>query len=147
MIFNTAAYCGLFCESCPLYKETERFLNGEIDEPDEICRGCNSDTHGRWCSQCDIKACAKGKDHRFCFECAEYPCSRLKEFAENTDYPYHEEIYENLKYIKKHGPYRWEDQQKKRWSCHKCGTPFHWWQTKCPECGAGLSGYLKPVKT
>ena len=140
----TAAYCGLYCESCALYKTTQDYFDGKIEKPNEICRGCDSDTLGSWCGRCGLKMCAREKGHRFCIECSDFPCDDLTAFANDPDYPYHAEVFESLRYMKTNGVRAWMEQQKQRWQCGNCGSPFHWWQTSCPGCGKETNGYVNP---
>lgn len=137
----TAAYCGLYCGSCPIFRQTEDHLKGKIEKPSVICRGCRSDVLSPWCSKCSLKDCAKGKSIRFCFACSDFPCDNLNTFANDPNYPYHKEILENLQMIKNEGIQNWLKQQKERWSCSTCQIRLNWRETACPECGKVANGY------
>jgi hypothetical protein len=96
------AYCGLRCDSCPIYlasiesdlkKQSEmriqiaRTINERyhmILRPEDItdCDGCRT-PNGRLyfgCSQCEIRKCARAKDCFTCGHCSEYPCDHLQKF-------------------------------------------------------------------
>jgi Protein of unknown function (DUF3795) len=96
------AYCGLTCQTCPIYLAT-RQENGEeqarmraeiiqlckdhygIDykvEDITDCDGCN--TGGERlvsaCKSCSIRKCAREKELENCACCTEYPCGNLEAF-------------------------------------------------------------------
>ena len=98
----TMAYCGLICDSCPIYWATQEKNPARQKKMREItvdimnrcfgfnmsaeeitdCDGCKTDT-GRifgGCGNCPIRKCAREKNYGTCAECAEYPCDNLKEF-------------------------------------------------------------------
>ena len=93
------AYCGLPCDTCPIYMATEEKDKSIRDSmrdsirslcntkygmdltKDEItdCDGCRAGT-GRIflrCSECEIRNCAIGKNLESCATCTEYPCLKL----------------------------------------------------------------------
>ena len=101
-INDLTAYCGLRCDSCPIYlasvesdseKQSEMRVQiaGTINDryhmtlkPEDItdCDGCRT-PHGRLyfgCSQCEIRKCARRKDCLTCAHCTEYPCDSLQKF-------------------------------------------------------------------
>ncbi len=144
------AYCGLYCEACPVYIATQNntlnSLSQKIDLPvQEIaCHGCKSDTNFQWCRICNLKKCAREKNIEFCIECSDYPCQDLTNFKEETKYPYHCEVFDNLEEIKNLGKEKWLKNQQKRWSCQNCGSLFSYYDLKCPECSQEVNGYKKP---
>jgi hypothetical protein len=96
------AYCGLICQTCPIYlatrqenKEEQARMRSEISQllrayyglnygPEEItdCDGCRTEG-GRLfpaCENCFIRKCAKERGLENCADCAEYPCSQLEAF-------------------------------------------------------------------
>jgi hypothetical protein len=96
------AYCGLVCQTCPIYlatrvesqEERER-MRAEIAqlcqgqygmayEPEDItdCDGCQAD-EGRLfsaCKDCAIRKCARQRGLESCAFCDEYVCERLDAF-------------------------------------------------------------------
>jgi hypothetical protein len=96
------AYCGLVCDTCPIYLAT-RVTNVEEQtrmrveiarlcreqyglkyEPADIndCDGCRTEG-GRLfsgCKSCAIRKCAKEKRVENCAHCAEYVCGKLETF-------------------------------------------------------------------
>ena len=96
------AYCGLTCQTCPIYlatrqenKEEQARMRAEIVqlckeqygmnyELEDItdCDGCRTED-GRLfsaCKNCFIRKCAKQKGLENCAYCTEYACVRLEAF-------------------------------------------------------------------
>jgi hypothetical protein len=96
------AYCGLVCQTCPIYlvtrkddKEEQARTRAEIARlcnehysttyrPEDItdCDGCRTEG-GRLfspCRNCLIRSCAKQKRLESCADCSEYACERLEAF-------------------------------------------------------------------
>ncbi|HEY5160258.1 MAG TPA: DUF3795 domain-containing protein [Gaiellaceae bacterium] len=74
---ETLGYCGLYCGGCGTFQATA--AGGGIEyEPGSIttCRGCNSNELSIWCSDCEIKSCAREKGLRYWLECAGFPCEK-----------------------------------------------------------------------
>lgn len=102
------AYCGLSCETCPIYLatlETDQAIQEKLRELiAEDCRtiygmniqagditdcdGCREDT-GRLftgCLNCEIRKCARMKSLESCAFCGEFACDRLlKHFANDPN--------------------------------------------------------------
>ncbi len=95
-MYETISYCGLDCSVCPAFKATQ---SGDMEEltkvaegwskeygrdiPVEtvICDGCKQDD-GRlcgYCSVCQARSCARGKNVITCAHCADYVCSNLED--------------------------------------------------------------------
>ena len=138
---QSAAYCGLFCESCSLYvatqEEPERLVQlakrygKTVDEVH--CNGCRSDVLSFYCGTCKIKTCIRAKGLDFCVECNEYPCAMLTEFQALM--PHRAELFDSLAYIKENGYDCWREKMKKDYSCEECGTINPTYDMKCRKCG------------
>ena len=99
---GTMAYCGLVCQTCPIYVATRKEdrkeqarMRAEIAqlckeqygmkyEPEDItnCDGCQTEG-GRLfsaCKNCPIRNCAKQKELENCAYCREYVCERIEAF-------------------------------------------------------------------
>jgi len=99
------AYCGIYCRECDyytgaiakvgkeLYELLKRHSEFELFETIPIkyedflkaaewlanfkpCLGCRA---GDGWSECPARMCAEEKGVEYCFECAEFPCTKLKE--------------------------------------------------------------------
>jgi hypothetical protein len=100
----TISYCGLLCQSCPIYLATrETDLSKKQKLISEIirackehygieykyedindCDGCTSDI-GRLfigCKDCKIRTCAVQKGIENCAHCDDYPCDELNKTFE-----------------------------------------------------------------
>jgi hypothetical protein len=98
-IRQLVSYCGLTCQSCPIYwatqepdKTVQKKMRGKIAQlaneryqitmtPDDIsdCDGCRAES-GRLfsgCSQCEIRKCAIQQNYITCAECPDYICEKL----------------------------------------------------------------------
>jgi hypothetical protein len=96
------AYCGLVCQTCPIYlatreenKEEQARTRVEISrlckehygmkyEPEDItdCDGCRTEG-GRLfsaCKDCAIRNCARQKGVETCAHCTDYVCGKLEAF-------------------------------------------------------------------
>ena len=136
----TAAYCGLYCESCSLYIGTQseqarleilaQRYTKTIEEMK--CRGCRSDELSFYCRTCKMKACIKEKGLNFCSECTEYPCSVLNEFQ--SQMPHRAELFESLDYVRDNGYNQWCEKMNTDFGCEECGTINSIYDIKCRKC-------------
>jgi len=109
-----AAPCGLYCGACPIYKaQTDRVLAEKLAPrlglPIEACAclGCRGQK-GRVrvmgeqiCETYDCCVNEKGLD--FCYQCPDFPCSKLAPCADRAaEIPHNTKIY-NLLLIQKNG--------------------------------------------
>jgi hypothetical protein len=96
------AFCGLDCAQCPAYVATqsgdrealertaamwrEQLNAPEITADSIVCDGCTGE--GRlsgYCSICEIRACAIGRNLATCAPCAEYEgCAKLAAFHQHS---------------------------------------------------------------
>lgn len=121
-MFESSAYCGLYCEACPKYIETRA---GEATE--SPCEGCRSKVVSGWCAECSIKSCAREKEHEFCIECSDYPCEMLVEFKEDPQWPYHMDVFEHLEMIQASGEDKWREAMDKKYR-DADGNKIDWYQ-------------------
>jgi len=70
---------------------------------------------------------------RWCFECAAFPCRRLKDLDRRYRTKYHMSMLDNLRYIQQHGAEAFLGQQAAEWRCPNCG------ETICCHVGLCLS--------
>jgi hypothetical protein len=139
-ISQTAAHCGLYCESCSLFIGTqseptrlEMLAQRYGKTADEMrCRGCRSDELSFYCATCKMKTCLKEKRLDFCSECTEYPCQILKEFQ--LQMPHRAELFESLDYIRDNGYDQWCVKMKTDFGCEQCGTINSIYDIKCRKC-------------
>lgn len=89
------AYCGISCETCPVYratvadshdlrvkaaKEWSEMLNVELKPEQMVCFGCKSDILFYMCAECDIRYCNLERELNHCGECPEYSCEQIERF-------------------------------------------------------------------
>ena len=137
------SYCGLYCGACAILLSNEK---GEIENDakswnmnveDVRCFGCKSKINAIYCRDCEFKTCCESKKINFCFQCNEYPCSKLLDFK-NDKYSHHSVVLKNLESIHQKGLVKWLKDQEKRWKCASCGTRFTWYDKLCEKCGEKL---------
>ncbi len=99
------AVCGIDCGSCDIRnapsdpKAAERLVSWFKDQGwlkegegiDEViarsmyCMGCRGDRSVHWSSECWIlRCCVDDKGLEYCYECEDFPCLRLKEWAKGS---------------------------------------------------------------
>ncbi len=123
---HVAGICGLFCGTCPAYPET--------------CEGCLSGKLAEHCAICaaGFRDCARGHQVTRCFECGEFPCSRLETFSKEhivNGICHHTHVIDNLRYMKDHGIEAFLESQVKETTCPDCGQFIIWYETECRKCG------------
>jgi len=108
------APCGMNCGICLAYLRDKNVCNG--------CRGSN-DNKSRSCINCIIKNCEfyNRTDAKFCFDCNNYPCLRLKQLDKRYRTKYNMSMIENLENIKKNGLNNFIAHEYSRWICIHCG--------------------------
>lgn len=151
MEFRYDTYCGLNCGACPVLGANERgdeewLKKAAESEPCKIedirCHGCKTDVTAMFCTDCEIRLCAREKGLEFCNQCLEFPCKTITEFR-NDRHPHHSVIFKNLRTIHEKDVEVWLAEEEVRWSCKNCGTRFYWYSKECPECGAELYNSVK----
>jgi len=95
--------CGLNCAKCKLRIADK-------------CGGCRGPVERNWSPKCEFRPCAEAKGHRYCFECAEFPCDKIEAFA-SDGHDHHRLAVENMKRMKELGLERWIAQQEKPMFC------------------------------
>ncbi|MHB8107342.1 MAG: DUF3795 domain-containing protein [Candidatus Cryosericum sp.] len=122
------APCGMDCGICSAYlRERDR------------CVGCiaNGKPKQHHCDVCSIKLCAeRAQDATFCFDCAKYPCRRLKQLDLRYRTKYGMSMIENLGHIRDLGLDVFVDNENSRWACPNCGRLICVHNRQCYTCGA-----------
>ena len=126
------APCGMNCGLCVNYQsmlyDLKRKGFNRI-----YCPGCRP--RGEHClhmqDKCDLVG--KGLIH-FCFECAEFPCKRLKVLDKRYRNKYHLSMIENLNSIKEKGIEAFLDAEDKKWKCSDCDSMLCCHNGLCLKC-------------
>ncbi|KYK31565.1 MAG: hypothetical protein AYK22_02415 [Thermoplasmatales archaeon SG8-52-3] len=122
------APCGMNCAICMAYLKEKNKCPGcrdfNKDEPISIAR-------------CKIKNCEflKIKKLKYCFECRDFPCGKIKHMDKRYQTKYHMSIIENLNNIKNSGIRDFIKNEKIRWACPQCGGPICVHRGLCYNCG------------
>jgi len=131
------APCGMNCAICVSYLAMKNDLKNKGFQK-KYCEGCLA------CSNsCSIKRnCMKLRKGlvRFCFECGEYPCEKLKALDKRYRNKYHMSMLENLEFIRKHGVDKFLEKEEDKWRCPECGG------TVCCHNGLCLNCSLETLK-
>ena len=132
------APCGMNCMICYSYIPCN-LKTGYLSRKKNKCPGCwGVDTNkSNSCVSCKIKNCDnlhKTKS-KFCFECAEFPCLRIKQLDKRYRTKYNMSMLENLENIKKLGLRKFVQNEKIRWTCSECGGIICVHTGHCSNCG------------
>lgn len=98
------APCGMNCGLCLHYLRAEN-----------KCPGCftGKKINGR-CIKCGIRLCQE-RHGQFCFDCAKFPCERLKRLDKRYQKKYGMSEIENLRYVKVNGIKSFLEREEKKW--------------------------------
>jgi len=121
------APCGMNCGICMAYLREKNTCPG--------CRKYNAkkpDTR----SKCIIKNCIelKKNNSKFCIKCEKLPCQRMKNLDKRYRTKYDMSMMENLKFIEEKGMESFLEQQRKKYTCPKCGGVICVHNKKCYSC-------------
>lgn len=83
--YKMIAVCGLVCDTCDIRKaKNDPKLAKEI--ADIHCSWCKGDRENHWSPDCWIlECCVDKKGLEFCYECEEFPCKKLKDWAKESE--------------------------------------------------------------
>ena len=113
------APCGMNCALCWAYQAQAYDLKKQGFNR-KYCPGCNP--RGKHCLHMSKICETVGKGRvRFCYECADFPCERLKRLDLRYRTKYHLSMIDNLRFIRDQGMEAFLRNQENRWTCEKCG--------------------------
>ncbi len=103
------APCGMNCGICKAYLREKN-----------PCHGCNDAGQNKPETRinCRLRVCNK-RTGRFCCDCKEFPCDRLRHLDTRYRTRYGMSEIENLEYIRKNGIRKFVAAERKRWICEK----------------------------
>lgn len=116
----STAVCGIDCFNCELYytnidaffkniseERMAAILSRGLTKEKLLCKGCRITGCTTIPGKCETLECVENKKLDFCYECTDFPCSKLQPLAEGADrYPHNLKIY-NLITIKNKGLEKW----------------------------------------
>lgn len=122
------APCGMNCGLCVAYLRQKN-----------RCSGCNGDDahKPKSCVVCHIKHCEETGDSEgaFCFECAKFPCARIRHLDRRYRTKYGMSMIENLESVRALGVEAFVTREKEKWKCPGCGEVICVHRDKCIYCG------------
>ncbi len=122
------AACGMNCGLCISYLRKKKPCGG--------CFKIDDENKPEGCRKCKIVNCnmlAK-TESEFCYDCAKYPCTRLKNLDKRYREKYGMSMLENLAYIKDFGLEEFLKNEEKRWKCEVCGAGLSVHRDFCLNC-------------
>jgi hypothetical protein len=127
IIKDLMAPCGMNCGICMAYLREKNTCSG--------CRNLRGDEKIS-CARCRMKNCEFFKDgkKKFCFECKNYPCDKVKHIDKRYRTKYGMSMIENLNKIKEIGIKEFMKIENTRWLCPKCGNQICVHNKKCYFC-------------
>ena len=126
------APCGMNCSVCISYLAMKYELKKK-GFGKTYCAGCLP--RGKNCVFIKNSCNLLGKGLvRFCYECREYPCRRLKALDKRYRTKYHLSMIENLGLIKAYGIGLFLEKEAMKWHCNKCGEIICCHNGLCLNC-------------
>jgi len=119
------APCGVNCAACSAYLDAKR--------PCPTCRTPDEAHKRKSCIGCEKKKCAFDRDLQWCFECAEFPCTKLKSMNRRYTRDYGVDLIQNGLDARK-DMQKFMKTQRTRCTC-ECGGIIDQHRRQCSECG------------
>ncbi|MFA6456765.1 MAG: DUF3795 domain-containing protein [Bacteroidota bacterium] len=123
------APCGMNCGICAARLRTIHRCPGcmsyGVDKPKHL-------------AYCSIAHCPELEQQyaRFCYECAQFPCPRLRALDKRYRMKYDMSMIDNLRSIREDGLEHFLSAENRRWECSGCGSVLCVHRPECPGCGA-----------
>ena len=126
------APCGMNCALCVSYQAMNNDLKSKGFNK-KYCKGCLP--RGKGCLHMgDRCATLKNGFVRFCYECKDFPCERLKDLDKRYRTKYHMSMLDNLNYIKENGIENFLHKEEEKWKCPDCGSTVCCHNGLCLNC-------------
>ena len=120
------APCGINCTVC--------YAHLRKKNPCQGCRG-QEENQPAYCKRCKIRDCALSRGFDFCFECASFPCSLVKQIDKRYRLRYHVSLIENGIRIQSAGAEQFLLEDEQKWTCPECGGVICMHDRLCSACG------------
>jgi hypothetical protein len=126
------APCGMDCALCINYLAMKYDLKNKGIHR-SYCAGCLP--RGKNCTFMN-NACEKMGEGlvRFCYQCPDFPCRRLKNLDKRYRTKYHMSMIENLVYIRDRGMPAFLEKESAKWRCTSCGGNVSCHNGLCLNC-------------
>lgn len=129
---NLIAPCGMNCSLCRSYQAMSYDLK-QHGFNYKYCPGCIP--RGKNClhmgDQCELLAHGRV---RFCFECQNFPCKRLKALDKRYRTKYHMSMIANLTFIQQNGLEMFLEKEGETWHCTTCDGLICCHNGLCLQC-------------
>lgn len=126
------APCGINCGVCVHYLAKKYDLKRQGFRK-KYCAGCIP--RGQNCTFMSAHCNRLGEGLvRFCYECADFPCKRLKALNKRYSAKYHMSTLENLIFIKENGMESFLDKESAEWKCSQCDEVICCHNGLCLHC-------------
>jgi hypothetical protein len=129
---NLIAPCGMNCALCVSYQSMRNDLKKKGFNK-TYCTGCLPRGNNCAFMKKNCELLAKGLV-RFCYECPDFPCRRLKALDKRYSTRYHMSMIENLEFIQKNGLPGFLAKEEKKWRCPECGEMICCHNGLCFNC-------------
>jgi hypothetical protein len=125
------APCGMNCGVCSRYLETVR---GLYKGKGAGCTGCRS--RKMRCTRIK-ESCEPLRRNkiRFCYECSDFPCTKLEKLNRRYTVKYRTSLIDNLQRIQSVGLNDWLAEDREKWKCARCGGTVSIHNRTCYDCG------------
>ena len=126
------APCGMNCGVCVSYLAMSHDLN-QKGFSRKYCPGCRP--RGKNCLFMKDSCARVGKGTvRYCFECGDFPCKRLKDLDHRYRSKYHLSMIANLEQIRDGGMEQFLAREAEKWRCLNCGDVICCHNGLCLNC-------------
>lgn len=122
------APCGMNCGLCIGHLREKKPCGGCFKKDDE-----NKPIHCRSCIIVNCESLDK-TDSGFCYDCEQYPCTRLKRLEKRYRTSYGMSMIENLAFIQNQGLENFLRNEEIRWTCTECGSGLCVHRDFCLNC-------------
>jgi hypothetical protein len=126
------APCGMNCALCSAYLAREYDLKKQGISRG-YCEGCRP--RGKNCAFMKQSCERLGNGLvKYCYECTEYPCRRLRHLDKRYRTNYRMSMIENLEFIREHGIRKFIKKDEEKWRCPSCGGTISCHGGLCFQC-------------
>ncbi len=126
------APCGMNCGLCTRYLAMRNDVQSKGVKI-SYCTGCRP--RDRKCAfvqkYCDLLS---KRQVKFCYECPDFPCERLKKLDDGYRKRYRMSMIENQQYIRDYGMEKFLEKEKQKWKCPDCGSIICCHNGLCYNC-------------
>ena len=126
------APCGMNCGLCTRYLAMQNDIQSKGVEI-SYCTGCRP--RDRKCAFVQ-KDCAllRKRQIKFCYECPDFPCEKLKKLDDGYRKRYRMSMIENQQYIRDYGMEKFLEKEEQKWKCPDCGSIICCHNGLCYNC-------------